>query len=822
MEIIIILIAVSIVGYVIYQSLPATKFKKGQTLFDSGDLIEAIKVFDSIFDKHPESPAKLAECKLKGGLNWIEKSEGEAIRLFNEVIDIKKRLKESANKKLYESVEAKALLEIARIKFNNLSKGTSSDSIVKQLNENIRFIDSATKEGVENDFDILKKRHLSELAEINFSYGTQSEKSEKLVEAIQYYSIAKDFSLKSSNSKVLYNSLTRTAISKLKNKENLETIIFEDIDKSQVEYKNDFFYRYAKRLLQENNYSEAEKIISSNLNFSSPAIGRLKELLKTKKIRDAIKKVNEINYYLDQLYENSFPVDDVKNLYESLDKRIGEIKSILPTLTEKLEHLKPSLFNRLLIHYISVGQFANAINLIQKFPLFWESPELLKNLGICCYSFTAQGNLTEKNYRIVISNWLTVVFSDKVILKSLEDTTWDDEYTFTLSEAIGSSYRQHSSLPDNVNYDPITDTNISIGATQKELLLQFEELLNKKTLESSFVKTINDFYSEEKEGIEKIVSVIDNDILLASPYFAKSYGINKGIIEELDNDYREYANEESLEAGIPYLKGGSSGFVWEYATAKELVRKLISAIKNKDLDELKSVAINNKKALFEKYETMKESVENAIYNAFAAEIEEDDENEALIPLMNVCLLFSKHNEKLRFQYSNYVADFCIAKINADQIDNYKALNLMKNAFMQSSENARICKNIVTLIRYNLMDILNDNTKKVSDIYKILDEIYPKRSTMFNQEAKELFQARADILTQLKKSGADISLLTDEGPLSSLLAISSRRSLTTEGEKLKKVLSYFNKLSDSSSKNSNSNDPLHRLRQQFGLSDDLPF
>jgi hypothetical protein len=58
----------------------------------------------------------------------------------------------------------------------------------------------------------------------------------------------------------------------------------------------------------------------------------LKELLRTKKIKDAIKKISEINFNIEQLYENSFPVDDVKNLYENLDKRIDEISEIVNQL----------------------------------------------------------------------------------------------------------------------------------------------------------------------------------------------------------------------------------------------------------------------------------------------------------------------------------------------------------------------------------------------------------------------------------------------------------------------------------------------------------
>ena len=46
-----------------------------------------------------------------------------------------------------------------------------------------------------------------------------------------------------------------------------------------------------------------------------------------------------------------------------------------------------------------------------------------------------------------------------------------------------------------------------------------------------------------------------------------------------------------------------------------------------------------------------------------------DENEKLIPVMEECIEFSSQNEKLKHQYSNYVANYCISKVNDEKIDN---------------------------------------------------------------------------------------------------------------------------------------------------------
>ena len=327
MEVVIIFVVVGIIGYVIYQSLPNPKFQKAISLFNSGNLLDATKILNGIFEKHPDAPAKFAECKLKEGLNAKPKSDNQAIMHFKEVIEIKNRLPNNASKEKYELVEAKACYEIALIQFSQAISITNAESKVKNLKDNLHFIDTSTKSNFDSDFTGLRKKHLSELAEIYFQFGTQNEKSTRLIEAIQHYLTAKDYSVQSSNSKILYNATTRTGICKLKSNEPIEPTILEDVNKAPLEYKKDFFYRYAKKLLQEKEYSEAENVILTHLNFSSPAIDKIKELLKSKQVKSAIKKVNEINYTIEQLYEKSFPVEDVKALYETIDKRIEEIKS---------------------------------------------------------------------------------------------------------------------------------------------------------------------------------------------------------------------------------------------------------------------------------------------------------------------------------------------------------------------------------------------------------------------------------------------------------------------------------------------------------------
>lgn len=848
MEVVIILIVLGIVGYLIYQSLSSTKLEKAIQLIDANNFKEAADLIESIFVKHGDAPGKLAECKLKQGLNLLANNPDAAVNLFNQAIEIRKRIPANANLNLYEINESKAYFEISEYKFRCLIAESNTQSKIKSINEVLQYIDKALKTGIENDFiglrkkllleeakvyfnitknnfnsllkeinpqekiDLinknlniidkvskighessfsdLRKKHIAELAELNYLFGLNAEKVSNLYEATNYYTTANQLAIESSNTPVRYNSAARIGICKLKSKSAIKEEIFESVNQASLDIKNDFYFRLAVRSLKEEKYAEAEKIISSNLDNGSKTINQLKEIIQTKKLNEAIIQIDKINMTLDTLYEKSFPLDEIKELYGRLDQQIIKIKPLIPAVEDKLRQLKPSLFNRLLAHYITERKYTQGIDLIQNYPLFWESPELLKNLGICCFNTVSHGNITELNYRLIISSWLTVIYSDNVVLKSIDDTSWDDEYTFTLAESMGSNYAQHNNLPENVNYEEPSDTNISIGSTQKELIDKFETLLHQKVNDFTLSDEIMNFYSKEKTAIEKIVSIITEDILFAGPYFAKTYGISEDVIQCLDDDYNNYDNEESLEAGIPYLNKYTDTNVRDYATAIEVVEKAVVAINNESKNELISVNTDKKKHLVSKFHTISSLVEDKLYNSISVKIEEDDENEQLIGIMEEAIRFSTTSDKLKYQYSNYVSNYCIGKVNDDKMDNYKALTLMKSAYLYSPNNPKICRNIVTLIRFNLWDILNNETRKTTDIYKVLDEINAIRSTTFRGCSTELSEERAKILKDLEKSGVDISLFTGERPI----IWGGSQSLNSDGEKLKKVLQYLKKLS----------------------------
>jgi len=208
MEVIIVLVIVGIVGYLIYQSLPNTKFEKAQTLFNAKNYVEAMNVLNEIFDKHNDAPAKFAECKLI--LSQSLKVNSEKLKALNEILTLRQRISNSTSIAKFEIIEAKALLEIAKIQYEE------SKADIDKLNQNLKFIDNANKKGSESEFSSLRTKHFNELSESYFKKAIDNEKAGKCLEAIQIYKKAIEFSDKSNKNTVKNNSIARIEICNLK------------------------------------------------------------------------------------------------------------------------------------------------------------------------------------------------------------------------------------------------------------------------------------------------------------------------------------------------------------------------------------------------------------------------------------------------------------------------------------------------------------------------------------------------------------------------------------------------------------------------------
>lgn len=790
MEAVIIVIILSIVGYVIYASHPNTRFAKGVYLLSAKRFSEASVIFSNLLSAHKDALGKLAETKWQMACKKQSQDEKSAVSIFKEVLALRSKLVRSSNVKLYELYESKAYLGLCAIELKSIRLEKPSNEKIKKLEDSLAFLSKASKTGIQDEFDSLHTSFKELICETHYDLGLQNEKMRDFSKAIFHLEqVVKPSSFISAKLKA--NAYTRLGICKLRCRLPVPNEAFNHISQADNSFKLDFYYRHAIALIKENKFVSAEEVLVKHLNHKSAAIEKVRTLLAANKMRTAVRDVEEINADLEQVLTGAHKISDVQKLYKKVNERTPSIVAVLPQCQERLSQLNPSLFNRLLFHYLSEESYGNAMEFIENYPFFWTKPELLKNLGICSLHLVATGGLTEDNFRNVISSWLTAIYSDVVLLKSLDDTSWDDPYTFTLVESIGSHYNFHDEMPENVNFDPVSDTNLSIGVTQRELVSEFEALLHQQRFSGTFANTIHDFYAMEKKSIEDLIAIIPNKILFAAPHFAKKHGVSANILVELEEDYQSYNDENALVAGIPYATPTTQNLIGKYAQAMALIDDILKAIDSVDLTRLKSLKKDNYYALLGFFLNVRATAEIRMLDRIDALIARMGENEKLIALMEIVLQISPERGKLQYQYANFVANYCVSRVNSNKISNIEALVLMKNGYTNAMENPRICKNLITIIHFNLMDILNENVAQSQKIYELLDDIHKKRSLTFKQCAQELTDARAKILKELKDAGVNTALLLPSQD--SIADLLDTHSLTLQGRTLKKVLQYFQKL-----------------------------
>jgi uncharacterized protein YdbL (DUF1318 family) len=780
-SVVLIIVAVGLViaGIVYHASLPRTKFRKAAELISKKEYEDGRNILALLAGKLPDVPAKIAESFILEGLDQNDKNIAKGF--FLRVFDIKSQISDEDTSKLYRPFEVQAIYEVAKIDLDSAKSERNASAVVSQVNGGLEFLSKAGTEYLLEQFTALKNDHFHELAKAHKTLGNEAERQGRIGEALTEYSAARKFASNTSDSVQDSEISVRVAICNLKQNQQFNQEIFSKIGGVESKIRSDFYFRYAKKLANNGNYAESEKIIKSNLDSRNVTVNKLLEYLREKKVEFATSKIERFNSVIANKETHS--TQELRSLYLEFDETLHRIVEVIPSASEKVKQIKPSLFKRLLTDYVDQGLFADGLKIITNYPDFWNSPEILRNAAVCCFHIASEGLLTEVNFKEIISTWLTAVFCNDTILKSLELTTWDDEYTFSLQGAIGSLVAK-ANLASNINNDAPSEKNIAIGDTQRELIHKFEDILH-HIPNAQFQSLILDFYSQEKEAIEKAIRIIDRNIFIAAPHFALSNNICDDIVKAIDDKYIITDNESVLEIGTHFIKTPNDTIVGNYLAATQVVANFLKNIDEENIPGLKVINSKGNKALLNQFPKFLSSIEDQIHRHIEKRITRNELNQNLIPLMEEAISFSARNEKLKFQYSGFVTSYCIDKVNAEQLENYKALSLLATAYFISPSNQKLCDTLITLIHFNLRDIKNEETTNSRNIYSLLDKINASKSYVFRELSPELLEIRERLLSQVEQAGLPRNLFTGQ----------FNGNLNSAGLELKKVLVYYKKLGE---------------------------
>lgn len=745
MEILIFIIIACVIAYFVYNNLSETQFQKGVNLLQQGNTSLALEKFTELKEKHDQAGLKVAEIKFQIAQKLIQENHSEkAVSALKEVLEIRKGIKRNTiNKKGLVAIEVKTSGEIAKIhyqKAQDFLKNGDTISAYSSFEEALLWCNEDTQ--------IIKINSFIELAKIDYQNGVKGEKVNNFKSAIADYQKALSHFQSIEKSNFYYNVKSRIEICKFKQNITPDKVVLDELTDKNISSKNDLMFRYALYLAQNNEIPKCENVLSKCFHNSNVAeVIKIKTFCKEFYIEQAVKAIENINQIIfGENYEKSL------QLYNQFDKIIPIIKKGLPNLLKEVEKIKSYLFSKLINQYFDNEAFEKLISHIASFPNFYEQPELLKNIGIACLRLANDNKITISNYQIIISTWLSAVYSDKVMLSSLDATTWDDDYTFTLIDSIGSQYIFENEV-ENVNFDDVSDDNISIGYTQKELVSIFESALDKIS-DAKLSKQAQDFYNAEKQALEKIIQTISTEIVYVPPYFAIQHNLNSIVLEHLALAFEDDQDMSILESGLRYVKDKAPIIFEHYKTAESFMSVCINAIKQKSVATLQSQNNNSNKAALNKFPALKKGFEEQMIRAFGAITDKESENENIIPLFEEVINLSPNKEQLKYQCANFITDLSIAKINNDKMKNERGLELLIKAYQLNSDSSRVTHNLAIVAKFNCMDMLNNG---ISTVCKTkLQELVKIKNALLTQNLRsELLPVYNGILRDIGKNNPNL-------------------------------------------------------------------
>jgi len=443
-----------------------------------------------------------------------------------------------------------------------------------------------------------------------------------------------------------------------------------------------------------------------------------------------------------------------------LYNKIEEQKNIIedfPQYSTTIFEIQKNLFSKLLHQYISEQQFEKCLDHIISYPNFFDSIELLKDAGICCIRMATNGKITESNYKNVISIWLTAIYNDDIFINSLENTSWDDDYTFTIKNAVGKFgsfiYKRDWA---NINREEPSESNIAIGDSQRELINLFENALNSIQPESLHNKVYS-FYADEKKAISDLVDLLGYDTLHTTPEFAKTFNTSDTILKHANWRYETKANQELLMVGSKYFtlrfndKGGviysSTDMFDKFACAKHYSDMAIERIKKGT-----QVSPDVYKEVLNWFDKIKYSFENEVLVIFNSKIKINDSDTQLITIMEQVFNIIPHSEKLGYLFADYTTSYCIDKINSKSITEIKALELLIKAISICPDNHKTAKNLAIFIGMHLSD--DSFSQKLKSLITSLQKI--ESESLYDSFQSELLPLRNELNSLLRKPNINYS------------------------------------------------------------------
>ena len=555
---------------------------------------------------------------------------------------------------------------------------------VKTLNDYILYLDVYCEEKKANDISVLIRK---DLISTHKNQGYKKETEAKLSEAIEIYDLLQNLADK----RTVSWCKIRRAVCQIKRGDDVHESKVREL-LSLVGFakeKKDLAYRYAIWLIIHNGAKEATTFVDDYLSDEIELVDACKNAF----IKEAEAALADLNNHISKLKTGNATLSEANRLSDALNDYDKQISPYLNGVHEKIEELHTSIDSYILSKCYEEGQYDKALKYLKESGKNWyEDDVYFRNVAIACLGIVETGKITKTNYKAIISCWLTAVYRDQLFVSSLDFTSWDDSYTFTLENSLGGSKDDSfDSLPDNINFDePVEGHVISIAEVQQSLLSRFEHALNDK---DDIYKV---FYEEQKDAMDALVNLnMDHPCIIAAPYLASNTQkcLNE-IKSTLDYEYDNYGGENILKVGVLY--NINSEIYREYKEASSKAEKCIAAARSMSVTQVKSSFTDANISAAREFSDLYSSFTTEIQSVLSKIIKDDTSYKTVLSVFSL-ICQAVNDNTLSYIFGNFINQSVVGKLNDDSLDLASGLKDLVSAYNVAKSCVQLKNNIGSVL-----------------------------------------------------------------------------------------------------------------------------
>ncbi len=493
---------------------------------------------------------------------------------------------------------------------------------------------------------------------------------------------------------------------------------------------NDIAYRFALILLK----SEEDKEALAVLDEFLPDEEYLKKACEQGAMIKAIAKLDDFNEKIEAVKNKTLPAEDAIYLINHILDYASIIKPILDITRSTLQDYRNKLKNYAIFKLFDEGRYDVAFEkLIKEHKDYLDDYTALRNIALVCLNMAEEKQIRDSNYREVIAVWLTSVYQEQLFIESLDYTTWDDQYTFSLYDAYGHfDEYTHDDLPDNVNFDDSNDDSIvHIKEVQRSLLDRFEAAI-------SDVQKYHLFYTEQKDAMDRFIALkLDDKCRLVAPYLSHMDDeVFQGIYDALEKDrQQEYENwEDVISVGALYQMQES--IYKDYSSAKAYYDECIDSINTMNASMAATAFVPSKVNLIKQFDKLSSALISCVSSKISA-LSSDTKNEFETNYDFYLLVCNALKDStLSFVFSNYVMHYVVGEVNSESMGKAAAANIIISIYLLDKKNDRVKDNLTTLFEMLARENTPASTKAVTMILEKLKTFNPTLYQNLKQEYDE--------------------------------------------------------------------------------------